>query len=84
MCFAHTGRERQVAQVMWSDKAFGIWMGHAGEDTQVYAQDEPSIDVKAFERTRVLAIARRNVTVDEAASRSSEQARAREQERIAA
>ena len=36
--------------MMWSDKAFGIWMGHAGEDTQVYTQDDASIDVKAFER----------------------------------
>ena len=70
--------------MMWSDKAFGIWMGHAGEDTQVYTQDDASIDVKAFERTQVLAIARRNITVDEAASRSRKQAQGREPERMAA
>ena len=69
---------------MWSDKAFGIWMGHAGEDNQVYTQDDASIDVKALERTQVLAIARRDVTVDEPASRSRKQAQGREQERIAA
>ena len=66
MCEAHTGRERQVAQMMFSDKAFSIWMGHAGEDTQVFTADEPRIDTTAFERTQVLAIARRDTVVAQA------------------
>ena len=51
--------------MMWSDKAFGIWMGHAGEDAQAFIADEPVIDTAALERTQVLAIARRDVTVAE-------------------
>lgn len=48
--------------MMFSDKAFAIWMGHAGEDTQVFTHDDTSYDVRALERTQVLAIARRNAT----------------------
>jgi hypothetical protein len=69
--------------MMWSDKAFGIWMGHAGEDTQVFTQDDTSFDVKALERTQVLAIARRDVMVTEAPA-SRRRLRDTEQERIAA
>ena len=84
MCFAHTDRERQVAQMMWSDKAFGIWMGHAGEDTQVFIQEDAPIDTRSFERTQVLAIARLDVTVAEAAMRTRKQAHDNEPERLAA
>jgi hypothetical protein len=52
--------------MMFSDKAFSIWMGHAGEDTQVFIADEPRVDQTAFERTHVLAIARRDTTVAQA------------------
>jgi hypothetical protein len=70
--------------MMWSDKAFGIWMGHAGEDTQAFPQDEPSVNVAAFEHTQVLAIARRDVTSLEPASRSRGQLANCEPEGIAA
>ena len=84
MCFAHRDRKGRVAQMMFSDKAFGIWMGHAGEDAQVYTQDDASIDVRSFERTQVLAIARRDVMVAETASPSRRQAQGRDTERLAA
>ena len=48
--------------MMVSDKAFAIWMGHAGEDAQVFTQDDSSADARALERTQVLAITRRDVT----------------------
>jgi hypothetical protein len=56
--------------MMWSDKAFGIWMGHAGEDTQVFVQDDVAKDVMALEHTQVLAIARRDVMAVDSYSRS--------------
>ena len=49
--------------MMFSDKAFSIWMGHAGEDTQAFVQDDAVIDTAAFERTQVLAIARHDTLV---------------------
>jgi len=49
-----------------SDKAFTIWMGHAGEDTQVFTADEPRVDTMALERTQVLAIARRDTAAAQA------------------
>lgn len=67
---------------MWSDKAFEIWMGHAGEDSQAYAQDEPSFDARAFEHTQVLAIARRDVMAETV--RSGRQLRNGDAERLAA
>jgi hypothetical protein len=70
--------------MMFSDKAFTIWMGHAGEDTQVFTQDEPTVDVRSFERTQVLAITRRNVSVVETTARSRQQAQGCEPEGIAA
>lgn len=70
--------------MMWSDKAFGIWMGHAGEDTQVFIQEDAPIDMRSLERTQVLAIARRDVTVADAAARSRKQAQDCEPERLAA
>ena len=70
--------------MMWSDKAFGIWMGHAGEDTQVFTQDDPTTDVRSLERTQVLAITRRDVLVADAPAGSRKPAHGREQERIAA
>ena len=70
--------------MMFSDKAFSIWMGHAGEDAHVFTQDEPSRDVMALERTQVLAIARRDVMVVEAAARSRTQAQPCEPDRLAA
>jgi len=69
--------------MMFSDKAFSIWMGHAGEDTQVFVQDDRTIDTAAFERTQVLAIARRDV-VAEAAPRSRKQAQDCEPQQLAA
>lgn len=70
--------------MMWTDKAFGIWMGHAGEDTQVFAQDDAPVDARAFDHTQVVAIARRDVKVAEAGSRSLGQLRDCEPEGIAA
>lgn len=70
--------------MMWSDKAFGIWMGHAGEDTQVFTQDEPAVSAAGFEHTQVLAIARREVTPIELAPRSRSQQGACEPEGMAA
>jgi hypothetical protein len=52
--------------MMFSDKAFSIWMGHAGEDARVFVQDDAGIDTAAFERTQVLAIARRDTQVAQA------------------
>lgn len=69
--------------MMWTDKAFGIWMGHAGEDTQVFTQDDPATDTRAFERTQVLAIARRDVMAADA-SMSPRQLRESDPERLAA
>ena len=69
--------------MMWTDKAFGIWMGHAGEDAQVFTQDDPAIDTRAFERTQVLAIARRDVMFAEG-STAGRQLRESEPEPIAA
>ena len=37
--------------MMWTDKAFGIWMGDAGKDLSGFAAETASIDVPAFERT---------------------------------
>ena len=79
-----TARKGRVAQMMFSDKAFSIWMGHAGEDAQVFTQDDVKVDVMALERTQVLAIARRDVSVAGAASRSRAQLRDSEPERLAA
>ena len=39
--------------MMWTDKAFGIWMGDAGKDLSGFADEAASIDVKAFERTLI-------------------------------
>lgn len=69
--------------MMFTDKAFSIWMGHAGEDTQVFSQDDASQDVRALERTQVLAIARRDVAMAEAVS-ASRQHRDCEPEALAA
>jgi hypothetical protein len=69
--------------MMWTDKAFGIWMGHAGEDAQVFTQDDPAIDTRALERTQVLAIARRDVMSAEG-STAGRQLRESEREPIAA
>ena len=84
MCAAHREGKGRVAQVMFSDKAFSIWMGHAGEDTQVFVQDDRAVDTAAFERTQVLAIARRDVTALDAAARSRKQAQGCEPESLAA
>ena len=84
MCFAHTDRKGRVAQMMWSDKAFGIWMGHAGEDTQVFIQEDAPIDTRSLERTQVLAITRRDVVAADAAMRSRSRAQDCEPERLAA
>jgi hypothetical protein len=70
--------------MMFTDKAFSIWMGHAGEDTQVFSQDDASQDVKALERTQVLAITRHAVMAREAAQVSRRQLRDCEPEGIAA
>jgi hypothetical protein len=74
--------ERQGRKMMWTDKAFGIWMGHAGEDTQVFTQDDAVVDPRAFERTQVLAIPRRDVTVADASV--ARHLRESEPERLAA
>jgi hypothetical protein len=70
--------------MMWSDKAFGIWMGHAGEDAQVFTAEDAPIDTRAFERTQVLAIARRDVMAAQALAPSRSQLRDCEPEGIAA
>ena len=77
-----TARKGRVAQMMFSDKAFSIWMGHAGEDAQVFTQDDVKVDVMALERTQVLAIARRDVLAE--APRTRQQAQGCEPERLAA
>jgi hypothetical protein len=59
-------RKGRVVQMLFTDRAFSIWMGHAGEDAQVFVQDEPVIDRAAFERTQVLAIARHDTLVAQA------------------
>ena len=69
--------------MMFSDKAFSIWMGHAGEDTQVFMADEPKVDMAALERTQVLAITRRDTTLAQAPV-ISRQVRDCEPERLAA
>ena len=70
--------------MMFSDKAFSIWMGHAGEDTQAFVQDDRTIDTTAFEHTQVLAIARRDVMVADAGLRSRKQAQDCEPQQLAA
>jgi hypothetical protein len=72
--------------MMFTDKAFAIWMGHAGEDAQVFAQDDTSIDVRALERTQVLAIARRDTTgiAKDVAPATRRSIAEREPERLAA
>jgi len=70
--------------MMFSDKAFAIWMGHAGEDTQVFTQDDPTVDAMGFERTQVLAIVRREAVVVETSARSRTQAQGCQPEGIAA
>ena len=42
--------ERQGNGMLVSHKAFAIYMGHAGEDTDYWREEAP-VDVKAFERT---------------------------------
>jgi hypothetical protein len=69
---------------MFSDKAFAIWMGHAGEDTQVFVQDEVTKDVNAFEHTQVLALARRDVMAIESMARQRRQAQGCEADGLAA
>ncbi len=39
--------------MMWTDKAFGIWMGDAGRDLSRAADEAASIDVQAFERALI-------------------------------
>lgn len=39
--------------MMWTDRAFGIWMGDAGKDLSRSADEAASIDVQAFERTLI-------------------------------
>jgi hypothetical protein len=70
--------------MMFSDKAFAIWMGHAGEDTQVFTQDDAVIDTRSFEHTQVLAIARRDVMSIETMANARRQAQSCEPEGIAA
>lgn len=69
--------------MMFSDKAFSIWMGHAGEDAHVFTADDPKVDSSAFERTQVLAIARRDTMVAQAPV-TSRQLRDCESEALAA
>jgi hypothetical protein len=49
-CESHQGRERQVVQMLWSDKAFEIYMGHAGEDIAL-PEYAALVDGMADERT---------------------------------
>jgi hypothetical protein len=84
MCAAQREGKGRVAQMMFSDKAFSIWMGHAGEDTQVFVQDEATKDVAAFEHTQVLAIARRDVMAVETMAQRRRQAQGCEAEGLAA
>lgn len=44
--------------MMWSDKAFSIWMGHAGEESELIAPDEAVDDAWAH-RPRAAEIARK-------------------------
>ena len=37
--------------MMWTDKAFGIWMGDAGKDLSGFADETASMDVQAFAGT---------------------------------
>jgi hypothetical protein len=47
--------------MLWSDKAFEIYMGHAGEDTDI-ARDAAQ-DLKVFERTLLTSDACTDVSV---------------------
>jgi hypothetical protein len=47
-----TGTERQGRAMLMSHKAFEIYMGHAGEDTD-FSRDEAPIDAMASGRTPV-------------------------------
>ena len=49
-----TGTERQGRAMLMSHKAFEIYMGHAGEDTD-FSHDEAPMDVPAFERRLVVS-----------------------------
>lgn len=49
--------------MMWTDKAFAIWMGDAGKDASQSADGAASIDVQAFERTLVTSDACSEVVV---------------------
>lgn len=70
--------------MMWTDKAFAIWMGHAGEDSRFDAQDDAGFDARTVERTHVRTIARRDVMAAEAPARTRGPVRDCEPEGIAA
>jgi hypothetical protein len=70
--------------MIWSDKAFGIYMGHAGEEARVFVQDDAPIEVRSFDDTQVVALARHDVKAFEAGRRGRSQARDHQPEGIAA
>ena len=49
--------------MMWTDKAFGMWMGDAGKDLSRSADEAATLDVKAFERTLTVRAVYSDVTV---------------------
>lgn len=49
--------------MMWTDKAFGIWMGAAGQEQLRFADEGASLDGRAFERTLAMSDDCLDVTV---------------------
>jgi len=47
--------------MIWTDKAFAIYMGHAGEERRVYHEDDEPVVTRSFDDTQVLALARHEV-----------------------
>jgi len=70
--------------MMWSDKAFAIYMGHAGEEPRGYVQEDTPVSVRSFDDTQVLALARHDVVAAELERNPAGQARDCAPERLAA
>jgi hypothetical protein len=70
--------------MMWSDKAFEIYMGHAGEEARVFVQDDAPIEVRSFDDTQVVALARFDRGGLTAGHRSESDVRTGDPERLAA
>jgi hypothetical protein len=70
--------------MLWSDKAFQIYMGRAGEETQVFVQEDSPVEHRSFDDTQVIALATYSAAAVEAGRQSHHQVRESDPKGLAA